>query len=195
MTPRMAVAAIVMIVVAFAAGCASERPSDSERPSGGPTIIGLRTTSADECSGVGQSGVLHGDSSDPEVVWEEPLVGPGPRTNVIWPTGYRAVFDPTLAILDEQGRPVLREGDYVDGGCVTGVDAADPLLLIPPFLAFRLECGPMPVQHCIQRVTDAGRNANAERHPVAVLRFLNDSGKYRAFYEDGTTADGVILMD
>ena len=149
---------------------------------------------ADECSGVGQSGVIHGNPRDAEVAWEEPLVGPGPRTHVIWPTGYRAVFDPTLSILDEHSRPVLREGDYVAGGCVTGDRAADPLLLMPPFLAFRLECGPMPVHDCVGRVIEAGRNANAEGHPIAVLRFIDNRGGYRVFYEDGTTDDGITVL-
>jgi hypothetical protein len=146
----------------------------------GPLVLPLRTMAADECYGVGQSGVVHGNPSDPEVVWEEPLIGPGPRTHVIWPTGYRAVFDATLSILDEHGRPVLREGDYVDGGCVTGNGRSDPILLIPPFLAFRLECGPMLVQDCVGHVTEAGQHADAEGHPVAVLRFVDNRGGYRA---------------
>lgn len=167
--------------------------AETHKPSG-PLVLPLRTMAADECSGVGQSGVVHGNPTDPEVVWEEPLVGPGPRTHVIWPTGYRAVFDSTLSIFDEQGRPILREGDYVDGGCVTGDGPSDPLLLIPPFLAFRLECGPMPVHECVARVTEAGQHANAEGHPIAVLRFLDNRGGYRAFYEDGTTGDGITVL-
>lgn len=194
MTPRSAIAAIAMIVVAFAVACDAVRPSESEHPSAEPIVIGLRTIAADFCAGVGQSGVIQGDPTDPEVVWEEPLVGPGPRTHVVWPTGYRAVFDPSLSVLDEHARPVLRAGDYVDGACVIGDRASDPLLLIPPFLAFRLECGPMPVHDCVGRVTEAARNANAEGHPVAVLRFMDNRGGYRVFYEDGTIGDGITVL-
>ena len=81
------------------------------------------------CAGVGLDAVLHGDPYDPRVAWL--INNLGTRIDVIWPVGYRARFAPTLEVLDAAGLVVLREGDPVTGGCVTG----DPLLLQlePPF--------------------------------------------------------------
>lgn len=182
------IVAAAIVAAALAAAC------ETQLPSAGPVVVQLRTMSADVCDGVGQSGVVHGNPADPEVVWLGPLVGPGERTDVIWPIGYRAVFDPSLSVIDERGQAVLREGDYVDGGCVTGDAASDPILLAPPFLGFRLECGPFPVHECVRRVSEAARLVNAGGHPVAVLRFVNNRGAYQVFYEDGTTGEGVIVL-
>ncbi len=75
------------------------------------------------CAGVGLDAVLHGAPNDPRVAWL--INNLGTRIDVIWPVGYRARFAPTLEVLDPAGDVVLREGDPVTGGCVTG----DPLLL------------------------------------------------------------------
>ena len=90
------------------------------------------------CAGVGLSSVIHGDPTDPEVVWLGGFPAGGDRIHVVFALGYRAVFDPALALVDEDGRIQMREGDFVDGACVTG----DPnrMLLLPPFPGFRLEC-------------------------------------------------------
>jgi len=70
----------------------------------------------------------------------------GDRIDVNWPPGYRASFVPGLVILDEQEESVLEAGDFVDGACEVG--DASGLLMSPPFLALRLECGPIPMEAC-----------------------------------------------
>ena len=88
-----------------------------------------RIESSQECAGIGVSASLHGDAADPHVAW---LVNDlGNRIDVTWPPGYRARFTPEIEVLDANGVVVLKEGDAITGGCVTG----DPrvLHLEPPF--------------------------------------------------------------
>jgi hypothetical protein len=81
------------------------------------------------CRGVGLSAHVTGDASDPRVAWV--VQDNGGRRDVIWPPGYTARFTPKLEILDENGIVRLRDGDAVDGGCVTGPDGHGPLLIAP----------------------------------------------------------------
>ncbi len=143
------------------------------------------------CAGVGLTSVLHGDPGDPRLAWLTPFEGVG-RTDVVWPIGYSARFAPALEVLDETGRVVLREGDFVDGAC--GVDGAGALELQPPFAGFALSCGPMPVNAC----TDSGRLFAIEqdlgsRFPsrdVAGVGFTTSNGAYEITFEDGGRATG-----
>jgi hypothetical protein len=67
-------------------------------------------------AGVGLDAVLHGSPADPRVTWAVDRSS-GRRIELIWPPGYRAGFDPTVAVFDDHGRVVARDGDSVDGGC------------------------------------------------------------------------------
>jgi hypothetical protein len=81
------------------------------------------------CAGVGNDGTLTGNPRDPRVAW---LAGPhGERTEIVWPPGFTARFDPDLAVLDASGQVVYRAGDQPGGGCVIGASGS-PLLILPP---------------------------------------------------------------
>jgi hypothetical protein len=113
---RRRAALIVALVVL--AGCATTRPL--------PTVA----TDNGGCRGVGLDAHIAGNASDPRLVW---LVGAqGRRIDVIWPPGFTAVFSPKVEVLDAGGGVVYRQGDPVDGGCVTGPNADGPLLIHPP---------------------------------------------------------------
>ena len=71
------------------------------------------------CAGGGFVGDyrLHGSSDSPRIVW---MIGPdGDRTELAWPVGYRARFDPGLELLTADGRIVGREGTLATGGCAS----------------------------------------------------------------------------
>lgn len=65
------------------------------------------------------------------VIW---LQQPGTRIDVIFPPGYQVWFPfrQPFEIIDVNGRTVAREGDKVTAGCVTGPNAAGPLLILAP---------------------------------------------------------------
>lgn len=89
-----------------------------------PTLAGWNGV----CAGVGLvKAVLTGDPSDPRLAW---LQTPTGRKDVVFPPGSSARFTPRLEVLDGNGKVVGREGDVIDGGCVTGPDAAGPLLIL-----------------------------------------------------------------
>lgn len=139
--------------------------------------------------------MLRGDPTDPEIVWLAPfpgLQGDGnpERTLVIWPRGFRAVFEPSLTVVDANGAPRIEGGDFVDGGCVTD---GERLLIVPSGDGFRLDCGPMDVGDCTSgRVSQASRKVGemANGRKVEVITFLNPTGKFRVLYEDGSTCEG-----
>lgn len=81
------------------------------------------------CGGVGINAVLHGDPHDPHVAWLTSNLGV--RTDVTWPSGYRARFLPALEVVDPTGAVVAHEGQAVTGGCVTMNGRV--LHLEPPF--------------------------------------------------------------
>ena len=140
------------------------------------------------CGGIAVPSVLGGNPNDPRVVW---LVGfsDGQRTDVAWPDGYRAVFNHDLRILSADGIIVLRGGDFVDGGCSSG----DPhLSLVPPFLAFRLDCGPMLPPECTGgRVHTVAKASGWPERDIASVRFTAPDGHYEVTFEDGSKAQGV----
>jgi hypothetical protein len=141
------------------------------------------------CAGVGLIAVLRGNPSDPHLAWIEQFPRGGGRQEVIWPAGFSARFTPLLEILDETGLPLIHEGDFVGGAC--GSPQPGTVLLVPPLLALRLDCGPMPVAECggsrIYRVAEA--NAWPKR-AIAEVRFLTVGGRYQLVFEDGSEATG-----
>jgi len=84
---------------------------------------------------------------------------------------------------------VLRDGDFVDGACVT--PEPDLMWLSPPFLALRLDCGPMAVPDCtsgrIHQVASA--NGWPERE-IAEVHFMTADGHYRLVFKDGSETTG-----
>lgn len=93
-----------------------------------PTLPTLPLADPIPCAGVGNDGMLAGSPTDPRVAW---LVGSnGARSEIVWPRGFTARFDPDLAVVDASGKVVYRAGDRPGGGCVTG--DGRPLLILPP---------------------------------------------------------------
>lgn len=116
----------------FVSGATGSFPP-SPRPSLSGGLYPLPTTNwlaGGICGGVGLGAVLHGSPTDPRVAWIGNMLGVPSRVDVVWPAGYRARFEPSLEVLDEQGNVVMREGDAVTGACVT---AGGALLLDPTF--------------------------------------------------------------
>ena len=100
------------MVALVAAACASS-PAPSPRP---PAFFALPAAPVQAaCRGIGLEARLTGNPSDPRIAWLEP----GGR-RLVWPFGFVARFSPTLEILDQDGRLVMREGDAVSGACLKG---------------------------------------------------------------------------
>jgi hypothetical protein len=163
-------------------GC--EQPSD-------PPTLELPTTEFEVCAGYGLSAVLGGDPADPDIAWLEGYLS-GERMSVAWPTGFTARFAPELEVMDPTGRVVLREGDYVNGSC--GTTPAGRELLAPPFLALRLDCGPLPIEDCQLAVRPVAVANGWPEKDIAEIRFVDGDGRYRLAYEDGTTVSGESLL-
>lgn len=184
-TRRTVILASMAAIVLSA--CGSDAP-----PGPTPRVVAVRTVDLGPnwaCGGVGLAAEIHGNPDDPDVVWLVNLFPGRERLGVVFPTGTRAVFDPDLSIVDATGRVLMREGDFVDGACVTRFP--DRMLLLPPFPSFRLDCGPMPVGECASsRASQAAGKADGAHHPIAVIRFLDVSGDFEAVYEDGTRMRG-----
>jgi hypothetical protein len=157
----------------------------------GQSRVDLPTTNVESCIGYGISVVLRGDAADPDVAWIEGYESHN-RTAVVWPTGFTARFDPDLEILDESGRVVLREGDYIDGTC--GVVSKGRELLAPPFLALRLDCGRLPILDCQIAVGATARANGWPDREIAEIQFLDSEAQYRLVYEDGTEVSGQAPM-
>ena len=86
------------------------------------------------CGGVGLDAVVAGDPTDPRLVWlvnQSPGSGSGSRVDVVWPTGYRARFSPSLVVLDASDTVRIRAGDRVGGACRVLPD--ERVYLQPPF--------------------------------------------------------------
>jgi hypothetical protein len=71
--------------------------------------------------GVGLDAVLHGSPTDPRITWATDR-SVNARIELLWPIGYSARFNPSLELLDEQGRVVGREGNYIISSCVPDPD-------------------------------------------------------------------------
>jgi len=157
----------------------------------GQSGVDLPTTDVEFYSGYGSPVVLRGDAADPDVAWIEGYESHN-RTAVVWPTGFTARFDPDLEILDESGRVVLREADYIDGTC--GVVSEGRELLVPPFLALRLDCGRLPIRDCQIAVGTTARANGWPDREIAEIQFLDSEAQYRLVYEDGAEVSGRAPM-
>ncbi|MDH4104468.1 MAG: hypothetical protein OEV29_13975, partial [Thermoleophilia bacterium] len=145
------------------------------------------------CSGIALASELAMGQSDGRLAW---LVGlaDGSRTDIVWPVGYRAVFGPDPGILSADGTLVLRDGDFVSGGCLGGVPGT--IFLEAPFLALRLRCGPMPFGECTGgRLLALARANGWPSRAIDSVRFVSAEGDYELLFEDGTTATGVAPSD
>lgn len=129
---------VIVALLAFVAIACSPAPppTGSGSSPSGPIEFALPTPSwsipsgaVEACAGIGIAATLHGDVRDPHVAWL--VTTEGTRLEALWLPGYRARFEPSLQVVDPSGAVVIREGDPVSGGCVTGVQTV--LLLIPPF--------------------------------------------------------------
>lgn len=181
---RALLPAVLLIAVLLAAcrggtGGRVRLPSD-ERPFPSGVLVG--------CGGIAVPSTLLGSRTDARFAWLQSLVD-GRRTEVVWPTGYTASFEPGLVVYDENSRAVLRAGDFVDGGC--GTSTAGVLKLSPPFLALVLDCGPMAVADCTGRVNSVARSAGWPGRGIARLRFLTVEGAYEITFDDGARASGT----
>ena len=138
-------------------------------------------------AGVGLAAVLQGAAWDPSLAWLEHLDGGG-RQEVIWPAGYSARFVPQLEILDATGRVVMRQDDFVDGGCSTGLPGV--LLLIPPYLGLRLECGPIEVDRCTAAAYEIASEHGGRGRDITEVRLLGRDGSYQVVFDDGSKLGG-----
>lgn len=99
-------------------------------------VPSLPPGAARACAGIGLvDAVLRGGANDPKTVWL--VSGGSKRFELVWPPGYRARFNPTLEVLDPVGNVVARDGEQVNGACVTADQ--NVLSMEPPF-----EFGPPP---------------------------------------------------
>jgi hypothetical protein len=185
---RRRIAPALLCLVLLAIGCDASRAPDAGMPLPAAVKPLLPSGVLQTCGGIAIPSVLAGNPNDPRVVW---LVGftDGRRTDVSWPDGYRAAFNPALRILSADGVDVLRGGDFVDGGCSAG----DPALtLLPPFLAFRLDCGPMLPPECTGgRVHTVAKASGWPERAIASVRFTATDGQYEVTFEDGSRTQGV----
>ena len=193
MTIVRAIGLVVLGAVVVACGTGPER---SPQPSPSTVALALRTMAVTgSCAGVGLDAELHGDPKDPSIAWLTSLLPAGDqpdpgadRLEVVWPTGYTAVFDPTLRVIEPTGQTAMQEGDHVDGGCVTG----GPLLLLGPMDGFRLECGTVPRSTCTSVLNGVHASQSAQWPKVRLAAFIvrDASGHYTVVFEDGQRFDG-----
>jgi hypothetical protein len=139
------------------------------------------------CIGTGLAAIVRGDPADIDVAWVESLAG-ARRSNVDWPLGYTARFRPALEIVDSTGAVVLRDGDFVDGTC--GTDSDGRLRLAQPFLALRLDCGPVDLLRCPALTHRAAADHGWPEKDVASVQFTSADGAYRLMFEDGSVITG-----
>jgi hypothetical protein len=167
------------------AGCAQQSPPP------GPTLMTIagQPPGVDAaCAGVGLSAVLRGSPTDPSLAWIETFPGGGGRREVAWPAGFSARFAPGLEILDATGRVVLRDGDFIEGACGK---IGDRLLVSPPFLSLRLECGPLDVSDCTGgRIYQVATANGWPDRDIAAVQFLTADGRYRLTFADGSVVTG-----
>jgi hypothetical protein len=80
-----------------------------------PTEVALKTgprpQPGDMClAGLYPAFIVHGDAALQPPVWGV-RIDTGERVGVIWPFGTRAIFSPSLVVLDQGGNVIAREGD------------------------------------------------------------------------------------
>lgn len=185
----MKLPALLGVAIALA-GCAPQSPSQAPPP--GPTLTtmaGPQGGGAAACAGVGLSAVLRGSPTDPNLAWIETFPGGGGRREVVWPAGFAARFAPGLELLDGTARIVLRDGDFIEGACGK---VGDRLLLAPPFLSLRLDCGPLAASDCTGgRIHQVAKVNGWPDRDIAAVQFLAPDGRYRLTFADGAVVTGT----
>jgi hypothetical protein len=181
---------MLVILVILLAGCSGMAESSPIAARGLRTVeIGPADGTPDACGGVGVAAVLRGDPADPRLTWLEPLQG-GRRIDTVWPAGSVARFATRLQVFDARGQLMIEGGDFVNGGCVT--EEPDVLLLEPPFLALRLDCGPIAIDDCaFGRIYAVATSNGWPERAIAEVRFITNDGRYRLVYEDGSEVTGT----
>lgn len=169
------------------AGCAVQTVTPSPAATRLQPASTLPTAAVGGCVGVALTAVLRGDAADPNLAWIEQFPEGGDRQDVVWPEGFSARFTPTLEILDSTGHVVLRDGDFIEGTCGP---VGGRLLLAPPFLALRLDCGPMSLWTCQPAARQVASSNGWPEHEIAELQFFSSAGRYRLVFEDGSTTTG-----
>lgn len=120
----------LLVAVFVAAACAGPTPSWSPLPPGVYALPTVDTSGWDACAGIGVvDAQLRGDPVDSRVAWLSSSFG---RKELVFPVGFTARFMPDLEVLDRAGVVVAREGDAIEGGCVTGSGPSSPLLILWP---------------------------------------------------------------
>lgn len=121
---------LVLVGALLLAGCESVTSAPSPLPSGLYAVPTIDTGKFDACAGVGLADArLTGSPEDPRVAW---LTGKYGRKDVVFPAAFTARFTPDLEILDAGGKVVARDGQVIEGGCVTSGDPSGPLLILWP---------------------------------------------------------------
>ncbi len=103
----------MLLVVALAAVVSA---CEQAAPSVSPVALPVANF-PNACRGIGVDAILHGDPGDARSAW---LSVGGVRNELVWPPGYKAVFTPSLVVFDESGAAVFREGDHINGACLSG---------------------------------------------------------------------------
>ena len=113
---RMARTAALVLTIWLAACLTGCQPPGSI----GTGADGLRTFATDPnviCNASALSnpfsGVLAGDSKDPERIWLEQVVLLSGRVSVVWPQGFHVRFEPDAVLYNEKDSPVARQGQTV----------------------------------------------------------------------------------
>lgn len=165
-------------------GNASNSANDFPLQTVQPMPSGVISTCAEQLD----PAVLRGNPADSRLTWLQTL--DGRRVEIIWPLGFVARFEPTLEVIDPSGKAVLLEGDFVEGACEIG----DPggRLMNPPFLALKLDCGPLAIDDCTAGRLKLVVNANGwPNREIASVKFLDANGRYLIRFEDGTERQGT----
>jgi hypothetical protein len=62
---------------------------------------------------------------------------------------------------------------------------------MPPFMALRLECGPMPIGECASAIHSIASAHGWPEAQIASITFVEGSGRYVLIFEDGRRITGV----
>ena len=178
-------ASVLCVALLATSGCGSE--DDAPAVADAPRVLDLPVYGQGiPCEWPGFAMVLHGSVTDPPWVWLESLDGKE-RLDVAWPPGYTARFTPALEVRDARDATVTREGDLVDGACRVDGNVAN---LAPPFLGYRVECGPVELIVCVFRAKWVADQVGWPGRDIAVVE-LGDNRSYSVTNEGGASTTGI----